>query len=160
MRRRVIILLAPLTLLLGALPGVEAQYGRYGGAGPRDAQRTVARWYQRYLRRDMDPYSGSWVQALQQGQEPEQVLSGILGSDEYFQNAGGTPAAFVRRLYEDVTGRRPTPREEDTWVRQVYHRARSDVAYAVLTRNAQNWDDDHDAWRDRHDYRRPYNPYR
>jgi len=149
MRRAI---LPALVLLFLVLPS-NGQYGY------RDARRTVERWYSRYLGREMDPYSGTWVQALQQGQDPNQVLSGILGSDEYYRRAGGTPARFVAQLYEDVGGRRPTPREVDYWARRVYHDSRSDIAYAILTRSAGNHDDyDRDDWRDRYDYRRT--PYR
>jgi len=151
MRRAI---LPALLLLVCVLPSA-AQYSR------RDADRTVGRWYQRYLRREADPYAGGWVQALQQGQQPEQVLAGILGSDEYYRQAGGTPAGFVRQLYEDVHGRRPTRQEAEHWARRVYHDSRADVAYAILTRGARNWDDDdRDGWRDRHDYRRPQDRYR
>jgi len=152
MRRAI---LPALLLLLCVLPSM-AQYNR------RDANRTVAQWYQRYLRRDADPYAGGWVQALQQGQQPEQVLAGILASDEYYRIAGGTPRGFVRQLYEDVHGRRPTPQEADHWARRIYSESRTDVAYAILTRGARNWDrgDDRDDWRDRYDYRRRYDRYR
>jgi len=153
------IILPALLLLLCALPG-SAQYGG------RDANETVGRWYQRYLHRPADPYAAGWVQALQQGQRPEQVLAGILGSDEYYRSAGGTPTAFVRQLYEDVNGRRPTGREVDYWARRLYSDSRTDVAYSMLTRSAGNWDRDYDRdrdrdhWRDRYDYRRRYDPYR
>jgi len=152
-------ILPALLLLLACVP-IGAQYGRYGWHGDRDAQGTVASWYQRYLGRQPDPYSATWVQALRSGQEPEQVLSGILGSDEYYNNAGGRPASFVRRLFEDVVGRQPSRGEEENLVRQVYHRSRTDVAYVVLTRYAQSWDARDRDWSDRHDYRRPYSPYR
>jgi len=155
------IILPALLLLLFALPS-SGQYSRYGGHADRDASRTVARWYGRFLDREADPYSATWVQALQRGQEPEQVLSGILGSDEYYRRAGSTPEGFVRQLFLDLVGNRPTPRQMDYWTRQLYHRSRADVAYAVLTRQAQNWDwDDRDRdHSDRHDYRRPYSRYR
>jgi len=145
-------------LLLFAMPS-SGQYGRYGG-GDRDASRTVSRWYQRFLDREADPYAATWVQALRRGQEPEQVLSGILGSDEYYRRAGGTPRAFVNQLYEDLTGRRAPPRDVDYWARQLYHSSRADVAYSILTRQAQNWDSDDRDYSDRHDYRRPYSRYR
>jgi len=161
--RRVI--LPALLLLVCALPS-SGQYGRYGDAGDRDAERTVHRWYERFLGRDPDAYAGGHVRALRAGTDPEQVLAGILGSDEYYRRAGGTPARFVSRLYVDAIGRRPTPGEEASGVRQLYHSSRVDVAYSILTRHAQSWDDDdHDRdrgrdWSDRHDYRRPQYRYR
>jgi len=154
--RRVI--LPALLLLLCALP-TSAQYGRYGGRGAREAERTVAGWYDRYLGREMDPGAATWIRSLQQGQDPERVLATILGSDEYYTRAGGSPAAFVRRLFDDVGNRRPTQREMDYWVHQVRHRNRDDVAYGILTRNAQNYDDDRDH-HDNYDYRRSDRRYR
>jgi len=156
MRRAIL----PALLLMSCAVPSEAQYGLYGGYGDRDAQRTVRRWYERYLGREPDPYSGSWAAALQQGQSPEQVLSGILGSDEYYRRAGGTPRDFVRQLYEDLVGRPPTRAEMDSWARQVYYGNRADVAYSLLARHAQNWDPNAADWSDRYDYRRPYHRYR
>lgn len=150
MRRAI---LPALALLLFALPS-SGQQGRYSA---RDASRTVADWYQRYLGRQADPYAGGWVDALRRGQDPNQVLSGLLGSDEYYDRAGGRPADFVRQLHEDLTGREPSQRELRHWVQQMRFQARSDVAYAILTRNARNWERDR---HDDHDYRRQYDRYR
>lgn len=160
MRRAIL----PAVLLLScALPSS----GQSGRIDERDAERTVHRWYERFLGRDPDRFSGGHVRALRAGTAPEQVLAGILGSDEYYRRAGGTPGRFVSRLYEDLVGRRPTPREEESWARQLYHSSRDDVAYSILTRYAQDWDDhdrerdrDRDRWSDRHDYRRPQYRYR
>lgn len=151
------IIIPALILLACALP-VAGQYGRFGNHGYRDAENTVAQWYQQFLRRQADPHAGGWVQALQSGQEPEQVLAGILGSREYYVRAGGSPTAFVQSLYEDLTGRPPSQQELRHWTSQSYNRSREDVAYAILTRGAQNWDRGWDRgqdWRDQYDYRRP-----
>jgi hypothetical protein len=102
-----------------------------------------------------------WVDFLRQGQPPEKVLSYILGSQEYFDRAGDNPEEFVQRLFRDVTGRRPTEREFDYWMRQMRHRSRADVAYAFLTRYAPSWDErPYYPDESRYDYRRPYWPYR
>jgi hypothetical protein len=146
------IILPALLLLFCAAPSP-------GQFGYRGAERTVAQWYEQYLGRQMDPYAGSWVDALRSGQDPNQVLSGILGSDEYYRRTGGTPAGFVHHLYRDVTGRSPSPGEVRHWVNQVYYRPRAEIAYAILSRHGQDWDD-RDRWMDRYDYRRPYSRYR
>lgn len=146
-------ILAPMLIVLVTLPA-SAQYGPIGPG--RDAQRTVATWYQRFLGRQPDAYAASWIQALQSGQDPNQVLSGILGSDEYFLRKGGTPRGFVVGLYQDVTGRAPTPQEEAFWAGQIYAGSRADIAYSILTRQAPSWDD-HPL---DHDYRRPYYRFR
>jgi hypothetical protein len=154
MRRAI---LPALLLLLCVLPG-SAQFG-----ARRDANRTVAGWYQRFLRREMDPFAAGWVRALQQGQQPEQVLAGILGSDEYFRLAGGTHSRFIRQLYQDVAGRRPTPSEETFWTRRLWASSRTDVAYDVLMRFPRSWDRDfnvRDPWRDRYDFNRRVDRWR
>jgi len=158
MRRTI---LCAVSLLALAVPA-DGQYGLYGGYGARDASQTVAQWYQRFLGRQPDPYAGGWVTALQSGQNPEQVLAGILGSQEYYLRTGGTPRAFVNGLYADLAGRAPTPQEESYWTRQVHSRSREDVAYDFLTRQAQNWDrgGGDRSWEDRYDYRRPSYRYR
>jgi hypothetical protein len=129
--------------------------------GPRyvDARRTVEGWYSKFLGRPADPAAEAWVQALRNGQQPEQVLSGILGSDEYYNRAGGTPGAFVQRMYEEVAGRRPTPREMDYWAGRVQTRRRDDVSYDFLMLQGPGRDD-RERWRERHDFRRPLLPYR
>jgi len=157
MRRAI---LPALLLLACALPS-SGQYGRYGGHGDREADRTVRGWYERFLGREPDSSAAGWVQGLQSGQDPEQLLAGILGSDEYYTRAGGTPRGFIQRLYLDLLTRRPTPREEDYWLRRMYHDSRTDVAHALLSRNAQSWDRDRGPdWPERHDYRRPVSRYR
>jgi len=153
-------LILPALLLPFCVLSSFAQFDRYGG---RDAERTVAQWYRRFLDREADPQAINWIRALRSGQDPDQVLSGILGSDEYYNRAGATPRAFVSQLYEDLTGKAPVPREGEHWTRQLYFRSRSDVAYAILTRQAGNWQWEHrdkDWWSDNHDYRRPYQRYK
>lgn len=155
MRRAI---LPALFLLLGVVP----LYGQYGNYGYDDASRTVTQWYEQFLNREPDPYAQGWVNALRSGQNPQQVLAGILGSDEYYRRAGGSPGAFIRQLYEDLTGRNPSPREMQHWGRQVYTRPRSDIAYAILTRHSQDWGfaNRDRPWADNYDYRRPYHRYR
>jgi photosystem II stability/assembly factor-like uncharacterized protein len=48
-----------------------------------------------------------WVQALQQGATPEQVITAITGSDEYYvqMTVGGNDTGFVNRLYLDLLKR-------------------------------------------------------
>jgi len=146
------LLLPALLLLVVAVP-TPAQ--------PRDreARALVERWFQRYLNRDTGGYGQYFVDALKAGAEPNEVLAGIVGSQEYYQNAGGTPPAFVRRLYRDLARRAPTDRELGYWEAEVQRQSLRDVAYALLTRFPQHWDDTLPAWKNRYDYRRPYHRY-
>ena len=61
--------------------------------------------YQRLLRRAATKNElDEWLQTLQQGGASDQVIMGILASDEYFQEAGGTTTAFLNRLSQDLVG--------------------------------------------------------
>lgn len=127
-----LILLAAVLFLMPA-PAARAQV--YGDPGS-----LVNYWYRTYLGRTPDP-SGiiTWVNALNQGQPPDAVLSSILGSDEYYQRAGSTPDWFIARLYADVVGRSPTPSELDFWVRRLYTEDRQAVADEILNQNPGVW---------------------
>ena len=124
----------------------------YGGSSLVDS------WYRRFLGRAPDPGSQQWVEELQRGRPPQEVLSSILGSDEYYQRAGSTPQGFIYRLFRDVTGRRPTPREATYWVRRVYVDDRGSIAYDLLARHPGAWQAGRAPAFD-YDYRRPYYRY-
>lgn len=150
------ILLAAALVLVSALPASAQPPGRFTPGALRDAAFTVRGWYERFLGRQPDANAVVWIQALRQGQDPNTVLSSILGSDEYYNRTGGSPAAFVRGLYRDLVNRPPTPREEAYWVRQIYFQARSDIAYSIITNPNQQWD----PTPDHNDYRPPFYRYR
>jgi len=123
----------------------------------------VREWYTRFLGRPADAGSAIWVDILKGGQSPDTVLSQILASTEYYVRGGSTARGFVERLYTDLTGRPPGPRETEFWVNQVYRRDRQDVAYSMLRRYQQNYGTGSPGAypSDPYDYRRPYyRPYR
>jgi len=107
--------------------------------GPGDPMALVNSWYAKYLNRQPDPYASYWGGLLQQGQAPEQVLSQILGTQEYYDKGGDTPEGFLQTLYQDVVGRAPAPQEMGYWLPRMAYTPRSDVAYTVLTRFPQEW---------------------
>jgi hypothetical protein len=164
-------LLAAAGLLLSNAPTAWAQvYGDNSGL--------VTYWYQRFLGRAPDAGMAGWVTALNQGQPPDQVLSGILGSPEFYTRAGTTPQGFISLLFTTVLQRSPTPAELNYWVGRMYTEDRQAVADEVLRQNPGVWitssapppgveRDRHWEWeRDRHrdwdrrhdvyDYRRPW----
>ncbi|MDQ3813269.1 MAG: DUF4214 domain-containing protein [Armatimonadota bacterium] len=62
--------------------------------------------YQRFLRRQASATElNYWLGSLQTGGSSDQVILGILVSDEYFKNAGGNTTAFLNRLSQDLLGR-------------------------------------------------------
>jgi hypothetical protein len=99
------------------------------------ATRLVRSWYRDFLGREPDP-SGLRTHgtALRQGHPPEVVLAGILGSDEYYQRAGRRSEGFIRALFLDLAGRRPTPAELRHWRQRSRILGRQAVAYEMILR--------------------------
>jgi hypothetical protein len=102
----------------------------------------VKGWYATYLGRTaVNGEELGWANLMVNGMVPEQVLSLILGSQEYFNRAptlpgiGGAPsdAAFATALYVQLLNRVPTPAEVDNWVGMVSRIGRAGVALAFLT---------------------------
>jgi hypothetical protein len=130
-------------------------------AYPDRAEDLVRSWYRKFLNREPDPLWSVWVGQVRGGQDPHSVLATILSSEEYYSKGGATPEGFVRSLFQDLTGRPPSPREMDPWVHRAYERDRTDVAYALLTRYPQTWTEGpYHPEEHRYDYRRPELPYR
>jgi hypothetical protein len=149
------------SVFLLAAPSGPSQYDWYHQgqqAMPADADALVRSWYQRYLRRTAgNGEEASFVNSLVQGQAPEQVLANILGSSEYYSNAGGTPDRFITTLFNDLNGRPPDRRDMDYWMNRLAIESPADVAYEMLTRYPQHWGDDKPYYPDdhRYDVRRP-----
>jgi CSLREA domain-containing protein len=100
----------------------------------------VRAWYQTYLARQ--PLKGeeqSWVTLLQQEQTEEQVLSGILGSTEFFNRAqiligSGTPQErYVQALYQLLLNRRGSAGDVAGWVNALPQLGRQAVALRFLS---------------------------
>jgi hypothetical protein len=131
-----------LGLLALSAPPALAQYylPAYQYSSPADLQNEVANWYRRFLHREPDPQGlAGWVQGLASGNPPEKILSGILGSAEYYVPSGNTPDGFIRHLYQDLLGRQPTEQELAYWLGQMYSGDRNDVAYRFLMRYPESW---------------------
>jgi len=194
MRRFIMITAITLLALTPALASAQtyAPVQTYGGAQTygSDPNALVDSWYRTYLGRAPDSGMTYWVNHLLQGDSPDAVIAGILGSDEYYLKSGGTPAGFVNQVFNDLLRRPPTPRELDFWARRLYTEPRSEVAQHILTQNPGVWvgattttstvappavsgviitpsyrweRERHEDWQRRHevyDYRRPVYPYR
>jgi hypothetical protein len=101
--------------------------------------RVVTGWYQAYLGRL--PVGGEeqfWVPQLAQGQTEEQVLGGILGSDEFFARAqtlvgsGAAPERYVQALYQQLLNRPGSAAEVAYWVNLLPQLGRQGVAQGFL----------------------------
>ena len=120
-------------LLLAALLGLCLVSPEQAQPYRDNAVAVVKSWYRQYLHREAEP-SGlqGWVTQLRQGQDPTYLLSSLLASQEYFQNAGSTPAGWIKALYWDLAGRRPTFRETRYWQGRLEDETYQEVAYALL----------------------------
>jgi hypothetical protein len=121
--------------LIGALavavPAVSA-------APQQDPAAVVTGWYQRFLHRDPDAVGlNDKAQDLVRTNDPAWVLATIVGSDEYYRNAGYDPASFIRTLFRDITGREPGPRELNAYLARLNAASPIDVAYELIRRHPQ-----------------------
>ena len=128
-----------LPAILACAGFAQAQYDySYPAAAPGDPRLLVKGWYEHFLGREPDAGAVVWINSLQAGNSPEQVLSTILSSQEYLLRAGGTRPAFLRRLYLDITGRPVTAQEFAYWMGRMRFDSRKEVAYQVLVFFGQN----------------------
>ena len=52
--------------------------------------------------------------SLSSGTTEENIIAGVLSSDQYYQNHGSTQAGLIRGIYQDLIGRAPTNTELST----------------------------------------------
>jgi hypothetical protein len=117
-------------------PAVVA--GIEGSPGPRD--RLVQGWYQTFLGR---PANGveeqGFVSLLLNGASEEQVLSILLGSQEFFDHAqalvasGTADERFVKALYQLLLGRPGSSDEVTGWIAVLPQMGRQGVALSFLS---------------------------
>ena len=76
----------------------------------------VAGIYHDFLHRTADAGGLQfWAGKLAAGEDEKNVLAEIVGSDEYFADAGVTAAGFVGALYSDILGRPAEPQGIVFW---------------------------------------------
>ncbi|HQU41918.1 MAG TPA: DUF4214 domain-containing protein, partial [Pirellulales bacterium] len=96
------------TQLAGAGTAASAQHALVAGflGSPEYRQHLVTGMFRDLL--DRAPDAGGlqfWTTVLAAGTDEKNVLAGILGSDEYYADAGKTASGFVHALYRDLLGR-------------------------------------------------------
>jgi hypothetical protein len=146
--------LLPTLVVLFTVPPAQAQYRE------RDAWAVVREWYNRFLHREPDPAAHGWVDALRSGQPVDRVLVGILGSDEYYKNAGTNPSGLIHALFWDLAGRNPSSEELRHFLHEFRLGDRRRVVYSILARYPQDGHYQNPTGRNRYDYRRPHEIYR
>jgi len=158
------IILTALTAPLVFLPA-GAQYVPPPPYGESNGINLVAGWIRQFLGRGPNQGDLRSGQVIDEGtQDPEAVLTTILGCDEYYTRAGGTDPRFIHKLFRDLTGRLPTRREEQYWMYRMRVHApegwegRVEVASEFLHRYPQRTRRGPPPVRDDYRYRRPYYP--
>lgn len=69
---------------------------------------TIQGYYQRFLGRTPTAAEAAiWVNALDSGAARNSVIAAFLGSNEYYNLAGGTPTGFINKVFNDLFGRPP-----------------------------------------------------
>jgi hypothetical protein len=158
MRRFIIVaaLAAPLAALGPAPSDAQRYHGRRG-----DGYALIDGWFRQFLRRPATKENIPAGDMIDDGRvTPEAMLAGILASPEYY-NRAGNDRGFIRNLFTDLAGRRPSPREAAYWFRRLLAQpagldGRIEVASEMLQRFPQRMSvKDEDEDEDYH-YRRPY----
>jgi hypothetical protein len=127
-----------LGLVTAATPARAQFYRDRPARSETSAAALVRSWYRHYLGRDVEP-SGLyyWVDQLNNGASPTWALSQILASDEYYARAGKTQEGYVKALFQDVLGRKPTRREYRTWLERLEDQTFQEFTYDFLKRYAR-----------------------
>jgi len=95
----------------------DAQVAYDIATSPERRSDVVQFYYDALLGRPADPGGlASWVGLLNAGGSDQAVLEGIMGSGEFYADAGGTPSGFVTALYADLLGRGPDAGGLASWV--------------------------------------------
>lgn len=105
----------------------------------RDEQQ-VRQWYRDYLGREPGPELKAWVELLRGGMSPLDVQATILGSDEFYNQKGRDPQAFLIETLQSVTWNEPTVSELRRWTDRL-NALRGDrfaVAREMLIANGQS----------------------
>jgi len=122
-----------LCVLLAFLLGPATAEAAWPWSKPRplhpSEQALLDGWYRNYLGRPIDAAALTvWGAKLTQTSDPALVQAQLLGSGEYYQRNGATPADFIRALYRDVDGN-PNPSEAQvrTWLDKLREAERREV---------------------------------
>lgn len=94
--------------------------------------------YAKYLRRSPGEEGLSfWTGLLANGKTIEEITAAFLSSQEYETRAGGSHGSWVRALFPDILGRRPSDVEADCWISLLnsHSATKLAIAYDFLTNN-------------------------
>jgi len=95
----------------------------------------VRSFYRQYLHRDPDPEGlRGFVDYLRNGGSPDLALAQILASNEYYSQAGGTDADYIRSLFRDLGRREPGRAELREWLGRMNGETNAEIATDLIRR--------------------------
>jgi hypothetical protein len=100
----------------------------------------VGSYYESYLSRPPDSQVSAFVADLVGGATDQQVQAILLGSPEFFHDAGGTNADFVNSLYQILLNRSPNPQELDNDVSLLISDTLTQTELATLILDSSEYD--------------------
>ena len=90
--------------------------------------------YQQYLGRQADQAGiNYWISVWKSTGGPEAVQAGIIGSAEYYQTAGGTDAAWVTALYQNILNRQVDAAGLAYWTDYIQTHSKESVVLGFVT---------------------------
>jgi hypothetical protein len=105
---------------------------------PEYARRVVDDVYRTFLQRTPDPSGRAyWAGKVQRGANPDEIRTQVIGSNEWWTKAGGSPQSFGAALYQQVT-RTPATTTQITGIVDAIAggRSRTSLAASVLASTA------------------------
>ncbi|HVA48652.1 MAG TPA: GDSL-type esterase/lipase family protein [Pirellulales bacterium] len=122
------------SLLDSGLP-VQAVAGAVAHSDEYDANIVIGPDFQRYLQRGASASDiAFYTAAMQSGASDEQIEAVLVASDEFFNDAGGTNAAWIDAVYNAVLGRAADPGGSAFWLAELAQgQARTQVAMAFTS---------------------------
>jgi uncharacterized lipoprotein YbaY len=88
----------------------------FGPGIPPNSQAKIVRFYESFLERTPQQWEVSaWVKHFNKGLPADDLPRSLLVSDEFYDKAGGSSAAFINRMFLVVTGKQPSLAERNRW---------------------------------------------
>jgi uncharacterized delta-60 repeat protein len=101
-------------------------------------QLVIDQFYGEYLRRPVDPGGlAGWLNFLVAGGSIDQMRALLLGSQEYYELAGGTNDAFVAAVYRDVLGRPVDSAGQPAWDQDLMNGLPPSALAATIMRSGE-----------------------
>jgi uncharacterized protein YkwD len=102
---------------------------------PENFQHFITNAFQSYLKRNPTASEMAfWVNAMTQGMSDGQVEASFIGSQEYIGDHGGSSAAWISAMYQDLLGRSAAQFEIDQWMQKMSDgMSPGDVAYGFAS---------------------------